>query len=100
MIFNNRNLRPLIISDIDWFCDLLNVKLCVFQKAYLFLLYRDRIRRMRNLIENLEAIRGRAPDISNEESNQTLNIPPWDNPESECYGCQTHSMADCEKCTR
>lgn len=25
--------------------------------------------------------------------------PPWDNPESECYGCKTHSIFDCKKCT-
>lgn len=42
----------------------------------------------------------RVPAISDIELDALLNIPPWDNPESECYGCQTHSMADCEKCTR
>ena len=28
------------------------------------------------------------------------DIPPWDDPDSECYECQTHSIVDCEKCTR
>lgn len=26
--------------------------------------------------------------------------PQWDNPESECYGCKTHSIFDCEKCAK
>lgn len=57
------------------------------------------------IIEYLRAVKAipewdRVPAISDIELHALLNIPPWDNPKSECYGCQTHSMADCEKCTR
>lgn len=30
----------------------------------------------------------RSPAISDTELDKLLNIPPWDNPESECYGCK------------
>ena len=25
-------------------------------------------------------------------------VPPWDNSESECYGCKNHSYEDCQQC--
>lgn len=40
----------------------------------------------------------RSPAISDTELDKLLNIPPWDNPESECYGCKEHTLFDCEIC--
>lgn len=40
----------------------------------------------------------RSPAISDTELDKLLNIPPWDNPESECYGCKKHSIFDCKAC--
>lgn len=40
----------------------------------------------------------RSPAISDTELDKLLNIPPWDNPESECYGCKEHTLFDSEIC--
>lgn len=41
----------------------------------------------------------RVPAISDSELDALLNLAPWDNPESECYGCKEHSLFDCETCS-
>ena len=32
--------------------------------------------------------------------NKNIIIPPWDNPESECYKYKNHFLQDCEKCIK
>ena len=57
-----------------------------------------------NIIEYLKEVRDipewdRVPAISDKELNNLI-LPPWDNPNSECYGCKKHSMHDCCLCSK
>lgn len=57
------------------------------------------------IIEYLQLVKNvpewdRVPAISNKELDGMLNMPPWDDPASECFGCKEHSVFDCEKCVR
>lgn len=62
----------------------------------------QRVNRMK-IVDYLKEVKAipewdRVPAISNTELNMLLNLPPWNNPESECYGCKKHSLFDCETC--
>ncbi len=41
----------------------------------------------------------RIPKVSDEDLEEMFNVPLWENPLSECYGCARHSLFDCEECT-